>query len=130
MATESLLDPIRSAIPATLREKWYVTSGAIVTFLVGWKVLDETTAAAWTAFAVATITLFFAALYSTSTLRTALYGVLLAVQALAQVYGILSGSQWAAIVALAATLLGTATAAAKTPTIIDGEVVSVADTEY
>jgi hypothetical protein len=125
----AFLDPIRSAIPATVREKWYVTSGAIITFLVGWKLLDQSTASAWTQLAIATITLFFAVLYSTSTLRTALYGVLLAVQALAQVYGILSGSQWAAIVALAATLLGTATAAAKTPTTIDGEVVSVRDTE-
>lgn len=126
----AILDPIRSAIPATVREKWYVTSGAFITFLVGWKLLDESTAAAWTQLAVATITLFFAVLYSRSTLRTALYGILLAVQGVAQLYGILSGSQWAAIIALAATLLGTATAAAKTPTVVDGEVVSVTDTEY
>ncbi|OZC80545.1 hypothetical protein CH274_15355 [Rhodococcus sp. 06-418-5] len=126
----TFLDRVRSTIPASARERWYVISGVIVTLLVGLKVLDQATAAAWSSVVVATITLAFALLYSTSPWRTALYGLLLAVQGIAQLYGILNGSLWAAIIALAATLLGTATAAAKTPTTIDGEVVSVTDTEY
>ncbi|MFI7168530.1 phage holin [Rhodococcoides fascians] len=130
MKKAAILDPIRSKIPATARERWYVIAGVISTLLVGLKVLDQATAAAWLSLVIATITLAFALLYATSTWRVGLYGLLIAVQGVAQLYGIFNGSLWAAIIGLAATLLGTATAAAKTPTTVDGEVVSVRDTEY
>jgi hypothetical protein len=109
-----MLTKIRSVIPASARERWYVVSGALVTFLASWGLLEASTAPAWIGLVTATITLLFAVLYSTSTVRTALYSVLLAVQGVAGLYSILGESQWAAIVALAAVLLGTGTAAAKT----------------
>jgi hypothetical protein len=125
----SILTTARSIVPAETREKFYVVAGAAVALLASWGVVDQEVVQQWSAFAVAVVSLVFAILHSTSTVRTTLYTVLLAGQGVAQVYGILTESQWSSILGLAAAVLGIAVAAAKAPTTIDGEVVSVSDTE-
>lgn len=123
----SLLDSIRTAVPASARERTYVIAAAAVALLASWGAVDAAAAPAWTALVVSFVTLGFAILHSTSTVRTALYSTLLAVQSVAQLYGIFTDGQWASIAGLAAAVLGLTVAAAKTPTMIDGDIVSVTD---
>lgn len=119
----SVLDKLRSAVPASARERVYVIAAAAVTLLASWGTIDAATAPAWAALVASAVTLAFAILHSTSTVRTALYSTLLTVQGVAQVYGILSDVQWASIAGLAAAVLGLSVAAAKSPTpISDGHV--------
>ncbi|MBP2208153.1 hypothetical protein JOJ86_005879 [Rhodococcus percolatus] len=125
----SALTAIRTAVPAQAREKFYVVAGAVVALLASWGVVGESVTQQWTAFAVSVVALVFAIIHSTDSWRTGLYGTLLAAQGLGQVYGLLTESQWASILGLAAAVLGIAVAAAKTPTVIDGEVEHVSDTE-
>lgn len=114
----SVLDTLREAIPPTARERIYVIAAAAVAVLASWGGIDAATVPAWSALVVSVITLGFAILHSTSTVRTALYSLLLAGQGVAQVYGIFSDEKWSSIVALAASVLGLSVAAAKTPTAI------------
>lgn len=113
-----MLAKIRSVIPAYARERWYIVSNALVSFLTMWGLLDASLGQQIATLAIASITLLFAILYSTDEIRTAIYTLVLAVQAVAQVLGILTDQQWGAIVALVAILLGQTLAAAKTPAMI------------
>lgn len=108
-----------SVLTPALRERLYTLVAPIVAVLVAAGLLDTNTAALWASFGVASVTLLFALANSTSQIRTALYTFLVAAQALAAVYGILSADVWASVLALAATLLGVTVAAAKTPTPIE-----------
>lgn len=125
----SALASIRTAVPAAAREKFYVVAGAVVALLASWGVVDQSVTQQWTAFAVSVVALVFAIIHSTDSWRTGVYGTLLATQGLGQVYGVLSEAQWASVLGLAAAVLGIAVAAAKTPTVIDGEVLAVTDSE-
>lgn len=111
-----MLAKLRAVLPPEARERLYVLVAPIVALLASVGLLDASMAAQWSALVVSFVTLLFALLHSTSTLRTALYGVLAAVAPIAQVFGILTGQQWASILFIVATLLGVATAAAKAPT--------------
>ncbi|MDI9914338.1 hypothetical protein [Rhodococcus sp. IEGM 1379] len=116
----SILDSIRKLVPASARENWYRYGGAAIVLLASWGYIDTTVVAQWSALVLGVITLLFAALHSTSSVRTALYLLLVAVQGVAGgVFGILNGQQWGAIVTLAGLVLGVATAAAKTPTPVE-----------
>lgn len=117
----SALDSIRAAIPAEARERVYVIAAAAITLLASWGAVDAAAVPAWAALAASVITLVFAILHSTSTVRTALYSVLLAVQGVAQLYGIFTQTQWASIAGLVAAVLGLSVAAAKTPTPITAD---------
>lgn len=121
-----VLDRIRSAIPAEARERLYVIAAAAVTMLASWGVVDAAAVPAWAALAAAVITLGFAILHSTSTVRTALYSLLLAGQGVAQLYGILTETQWASIGGFVAAILGITVAAAKTPTPITADGITAA----
>lgn len=121
----SMLDTVRTAIPAEARERVYIIAAAAITLLASWGVVDAAAVPAWAALAAAVITLGFAILHSTSMVRTALYSVLLAVQGVAQLYGIFTDTQWASIAGLAAAVLGTSVAAAKAPTPISNGVLTV-----
>lgn len=126
----AILDSIRAFIPAAARERVYVVSAALVALLASWGAIDVAVVPQWTALVLATVTLAFAVLHSTSTIRTALYSVLLVTQGVAQVYGIGSDLQWTSIIGLVAAVLGLTFAAAKTPTAIDGEYSNVRDRTY
>lgn len=104
------LDPIRSAIPVEARQRWHDISTAIVGALAMWGLLGTSTVPAWTSLIVGVVTLFFAILYSESTVRVSFYTVLVAVQGVAGLYGILDDQKWAAILSVASALLGTAVA--------------------
>lgn len=78
-----LLDSIRTAVPASARENWYRYGGAIIVFLASWGYIDTAVVTQWTALVLGVITLLFAALHSTSSVRTALYLLLVAVQGVA-----------------------------------------------
>ncbi len=121
----SMLDTVRTAVPAEARERVYIIAAAAITLLASWGVVDAAAVPAWAALAAAVITLGFAILHSTSTVRTALYSVLLAVQGVAQLYGIFTDTQWASIAGLAAAVLGVSVAAAKAPTPISNGVLTV-----
>lgn len=123
-----IIERTRNFLPESARESWYRIGGALVIFFGSWGYLDGSEVQQWSALVAATVTLLFAALYSTSTVRTALYLFLVAVQGVAGLYGILDDQRWGGIVTLAAFALGVTTAAAKT-VVIDGQVESVTTTE-
>lgn len=126
----SVLTTLRTRIPASARERVYVVAAALVALLASWGAIDVSVVPQWTALVLATITLSFAILHSTSTIRTALYSVLLVTQGVAQVYGIGTDVQWTSILGLAAAVLGLSIAAAKTPTTTPGEYSNVRDHPY
>lgn len=127
----AVLDTLRTKIPAGARDSWYRYGGALIVFLGSWGAMDVSTVPQWSALVAGVVTLLFAALHSTSSWRTGLYLLLVAVQGVAGLYGILGDEKWGAILALAAVVLGVATAASNTPTgeVIDVEPDRVADTE-
>lgn len=110
----TILDRIRFAIPDSIRERVYVVAAALVALLASWGAIDQTQVPQWTALAVSVVTLMFAILHSASTVRTAFYAVLLALQGISQAYGILTESQTASILGFAAAVLGITVAASKT----------------
>ncbi|MGB7364315.1 MAG: hypothetical protein WA931_14890 [Rhodococcus sp. (in: high G+C Gram-positive bacteria)] len=126
----AILDPIRSSVPAAWRERVYVVVSAVVPVLGALSIVDDNAASAWTAAATSFVTLFFAVLYSSSTVRTALYSFLGAAAAVAQIYGFTQGATWAQYAAIAVSVLGTSLAAAKTPTVVDGLVLATRVREY
>ncbi|SNS57796.1 phage holin [Rhodococcoides kyotonense] len=113
----SVLDPVRSSIPASARQRFYDVSTAVVGALVLWGAVDGATAALWTALAVNVITLLFALLYASTTLRQAFYTVVVAASGLLGAYGIASDVQLAGVIAVVAALLGTAVAGSNTPAL-------------
>lgn len=113
------IDRVRGWFPPGLREKAYNIAGTAVVALGAWGVIHDSSVAAYSQLAVATVTLLFAILYSTDNLRTALYSTLLAVQGAALVYSVGSNESWAAILSIAAAVLGTQTASGRTPAPYD-----------
>ncbi|MCW2089459.1 UNVERIFIED_ORG: urea transporter [Rhodococcus erythropolis] len=112
---------LRALIPAAARGRVYVTATALVALLHANGLISEDAGDQWAALAIAVVTLMFAILHSTSKVRTALYSAALAVQGVAQVYGVWTDTQWAGVLALVAALLGISVAAARTPTGSDAE---------
>lgn len=115
----AILDPIRSAIPATARQRYYDVVTAIVGALALWGYLSASNTQLWLAVGINVVTLLFAVLYATNFVRQTFYSVLAAASAVAGSYGILNDVKWAAVLSVAAALLGTAVAGSNTPTTID-----------
>lgn len=113
--TDAFLDPIRSAIPAAFRERAYVVVTAIVGLFAAQGVVTEAAAPVWISVGAAAVTLFFAVLYATDTVRLSLYALLGTLSTLGQLYGYFTEAQWSSYLGLAAALLGLSLAAAKTP---------------
>lgn len=113
----TILDPIRSAIPASARQRWYDTVTAIVGALALWGVLSASNVQLWLALAINVTTLLFALLYATGSVRQLFYVTLAAASGVAGSYGILNDVKWAAILSIAAALLGTAVAGSNTPVL-------------
>lgn len=119
----SVLDPIRSGIPASARQRWYDVSTAAVGALVLWGVFDASNAPLWTALIVNVVTLIFALLYATTTVRQVFYTVVVAASGLLGAYGIVADVKLAGIGAVVAALLGTAVAGSNTPAGVSPDVV-------
>lgn len=116
---KAFLDPVRSVLRPEYREKFYNTVGAAVVVLGGWGLVDNNTAATVAQLVLALGALVFAILYTTSELRVALYGLLVAVQAVAALWSIGNDATWAGVVSMAAAVLGTQVAAGRTPAPYD-----------
>ena len=116
----AVLDPIRSAIRPEWREKIYIAIGgsAVVLGSMGY---DGNTTATICQLLLAGVGLIFALLYTTSQLRAALYTAALAVQAAFALWSVGNDATWAAIISVAASVLGMGVAAAKTPTLPDAD---------
>ena len=71
----TVLNWLRGLFPPDRREQLYRAAGAVTMLLFGLGVLTSDQAAQWAQLGVSLVTLLFAALYSTSTWRTALYAV-------------------------------------------------------
>lgn len=108
------LDWLRDVLPPEHRETLYRVVAGVLTFLTGYGILDESEAALWAQLAVGTITVLFALLYSTTTLRMALYALIGPVGAVLMAYGIVTDQMWAVIVAAVGQVFGVATAGSKT----------------
>ena len=113
----AILDPIRSAIPAGARQRYYDVVTALVGALALWGYLSVSNTQLWLAVGINVVSLLFAVLYATSTVRQAFYAVLAAASAVAGSYGILNDVKWAAVLSLVAAILGTAVAGSNTPVI-------------
>lgn len=111
----AFLAGVRRWILPEYRERFYNTVGAAVVLLGSYGLVDGNTAATVAQLVLAAAALLFAILYSTSELRTAIYGVLAAAQAVAALWHIGSGPKWAAILSIAAAVLGTQIASGRTP---------------
>ena len=114
-AVGDALDRVRGVVKPEWRERIYDTVGAGVVVLGGWGLVDEADGAVIAQVILAAVALLFAILHSTSGIRTALYGLLVAVQALAGLWSIGTDAQWAGVLAMAAAVLGTQVAAGRTP---------------
>ena len=99
---------------ANLRETFYRLVSAVAIALFGVGVLTATEQALWVQLGIATVTLVFAVMYSTSNWRTALYLVTGPLAAVLGAYGLVQGVDWAVITTAVAEALGITTAAAKT----------------
>lgn len=115
----SALDSIRAVVKPEYREKFYNLVGAAVALLGAFGLAGDNTAATVAQLVLAAAALLFAILYSTSTVRTALYGVLAAAQAVAALYSIGNDATWAGVLSIAAAVLGTQVAAGRTPAPYD-----------
>lgn len=124
------LETLRTSVPSAVREQLYTYVAAGVLLIAGLGYISDEVAALWTAVGLATVTLLFALVHSTSPWRTALYALLAAVAPLALWYSIGTETGWTAVLAFAATVFGITKAAGKTPVVIEGEVESVTDVEY
>ena len=113
------LDAVRAKLPPAFRERAYNYVGATVVVLGAWGLADQNKAATIAQLVLAAVTLGFAVLYSTNTLRAALYGVLAAAQPVAALWAFGSADKWAAVLAMAAAVLGTQTASGRTPAAYD-----------
>lgn len=109
-----MLETIRTAIPASYRAQAYAIGAALVALLTTYGALDESTAPAVAGMVVAVITLAFAALHSTSPLRTSVYGVTAAFAVMAVAFGWASEDQTTAMLGVVAPVLGLGVAAANT----------------
>ena len=112
----SVLNTVRTAIPATTRAKYYTYVAAGVLLLSGLGVVTDTVASLWSAAGLASVTLVFAVLHSLSPWRTALYTFLATLAPLALWYSIGSATQWVAVLSFAATVFGITKAASNTAT--------------
>lgn len=112
---KALLDPVRSVLRPEYRQQVYNLVGVAVVVLGGYGVVDNNTASTVAQLVLALTALLFAVLYSTSELRVALYGTLVAVQAVAALWSIGNDATWAGIVSIAAAVLGTQVASGRTP---------------
>lgn len=110
---------IRRWVRPEYREKAYNLVGAAVVVLGSFGMVDSNAAATLAQLVLALVALVFAILYSTSQLRVALYGVLVAAQATAALWSLGNDAKWAAILSMAAAVLGTQVAAARTPAPYD-----------
>ncbi|MGC0364821.1 hypothetical protein ABH922_002805 [Rhodococcus sp. 27YEA15] len=110
----AILDTIRAVIPATARTQYYTYVAAVVLLLSGLGYVAESVASLWSAAGIASVTLVFALLHSTSPWRTALYGFLAALAPLALWYSIGTATGWAAVLTFAATVFGITKAASNT----------------
>lgn len=119
MTSESLLDPVRSVIKPEYRERIYNAVGATVVVLGSVGLVDGNVAATVAQIALATVTLGFAILYSTSEIRSALYLLLAAVQAAFAFWSIGNAADWAGVLSIAAAVLGTQIASGRTPAPYD-----------
>lgn len=120
----AVLDTLRGLVPAGAREQVYTVVSAGVALFAGLGFITQGAAGLWVPAALAAVTLLFAVLHSTSTIRTAVYALLAAAAPLAVWYSVGTSTQWAAVLAFAGAALGLTKAAGRTPAVVDGDVVA------
>lgn len=111
-----MIESLRLTIPAESRGRVYTTAAALVAALVSWGVLDDALAPAVVGVVGASITLAYALLHSTSTWRSAVYALTVAVGPLAVAVGWGTDNHWVAAAALVSAALGLNVAAHHAPT--------------
>lgn len=104
----------RFGIRPEWREPLYRFVIGLVALLSAIAYLSKEEAALWTQLGLSIVTLLFAALFATSTLRQVLYPVLATAGGLLTWYGYVNSDQWPLILAAAVQMFGLSTAAAKT----------------
>lgn len=115
----AVLDRVRAAVPPVWRERLYNGVGVAVTVLGGLGVVDDNAAAVVAQLVLAVVTLAFAVLHSTSSVRTAVYLVLAATQGVLGLWSLGDGPVWSAVLSIAAAVLGTQIASGRTPAPYD-----------
>ncbi|MCV7424346.1 hypothetical protein H7K45_27745 [Mycobacterium yunnanensis] len=103
----------RFGIRPEWREPLYRGVTGLVALLLALAYLSKEEAALWTQLGLASVTLLFAALFATSTVRKLLYPLLVAAGGLLTWYGWVNAEQWPLILAATAQMFGLSTAAAK-----------------
>lgn len=111
----SLIDRLRFLLSPTVRGYLHGLTPLLMSALVVLGYATDTTAAVVAGGALAVVDLLFALVNSTSAWRTALYSFAAALQPVGVLAGLGTNAQWAAVLAVAASLLGSGVAAAKTP---------------
>ena len=111
-----MIESLRLTLPAESRGRVYTTAAALVAALVSWGVLDDALAPAVVGVVGASITLAYALLHSTSTWRSAVYSLTVAVGPLAVAVGWGTDNHWVAAAALVSAALGLNVAAHHAPT--------------
>jgi len=110
----ALRDRLRVWIPERYREGLYRFVAGTTGLLLATRYLSAQEAALWTELGVATVTALFAALYSTTRARLALYAVGVPLGSALVYYGWTCEEQWALLMGAFGQMFGITTAAAKT----------------
>lgn len=104
---------LQGYIPESYREKFQNLAAGVLTFLLGYGILDDNEVTLWSQLALGTIAALFALLYSTSAVRSILYTLVGPVGAVLMWYGIISDVKWAVLVASIGQIFGVSVAGAK-----------------
>lgn len=114
LAIRAKLSPL---LPPSRREALQRGVSALVAALLATGVLTADKAALWAQLGAGTVALLFALLFAGTSVRAALYLVIVLVFGLVQAYGIANGVDWATITGAVAYAFGITTAAAKAVTV-------------
>lgn len=109
------MDRLRELIPASTRGTLHAVSGPAIILLATWGVVNDSQAAAIVAAVIAVADLLLAMLHSESTVRSLVYPALAAGAAVLMNFGVAQEDLLAAVLGVAAAVLGGGVAARYTP---------------
>lgn len=111
--TTVVYKPLR--VPPSVTGPLYIIIPAIIVLLAGFNVIDNEAVSVWTSVVLALVAAVVAIANSDAAWRQAVYGLAAAAQAVFQLYGLGTDSQWASITGLIVAFLSIGLAGVFTP---------------
>lgn len=111
-------------VPAPTRGYLHTLAGAVIALIATFGIVSDSEIAVIGAVVIAAIDLVLVLIYTRAAWRKAAYPLVYSLGGVLMLVGIFNELQVAAIIGLAVAVLGTQFAAAKAPTVIEGELVT------